>query len=161
MITCLINLKLSKQLTYSQVYRNMSKENKRRYKELRRIEKQIKIDESLKKPQKFANPKKPHISYPYPLTIEKGQKKDTSIPMPPSYCSNFVEPHWYAWWEAKKMFESDKKKLSSKVFSLVIPPPNITGKLHMGHALTTTIEDILARWLVIGQHLCDDKLFLW
>jgi valyl-tRNA synthetase len=36
---------------------------------------------------------------------------------------------------------------NSKTFSLILPPPNITGSLHLGHALTATIQDIIARWL--------------
>lgn len=35
---------------------------------------------------------------------------------------------------------------NSKTFSLILPPPNITGSLHLGHALTATIQDIIARW---------------
>jgi len=56
-----------------------------------------------------------------------------------------VEKRWYAEWEAKGYFHaaatSDKKP-----FSIVIPPPNVTGALHMGHALNNTLQDILCRW---------------
>ncbi|KAA0888834.1 valine--tRNA ligase [Oryzomonas rubra] len=56
-----------------------------------------------------------------------------------------VEKRWYAEWEAKGYFRaaatSDKKP-----FSIVIPPPNVTGALHMGHALNNTLQDILCRW---------------
>lgn len=38
---------------------------------------------------------------------------------------------------------------SKKIFSLVLPPPNITGSLHLGHALTATIQDVIVRWFVI------------
>lgn len=41
--------------------------------------------------------------------------------------------------------QSDEKKK----FSLILPPPNITGSLHLGHALTATIQDIIVRWFVI------------
>lgn len=36
-----------------------------------------------------------------------------------------------------------------KTFSLILPPPNITGSLHIGHALTATIQDIIARWFIV------------
>lgn len=36
-----------------------------------------------------------------------------------------------------------------KTFSLILPPPNITGSLHLGHALTATIQDIIVRWFVV------------
>jgi len=56
-----------------------------------------------------------------------------------------VEKRWYAEWESKGYFRaaatSDKKP-----YSIVIPPPNITGVLHMGHALNNTLQDILCRW---------------
>ena len=56
-----------------------------------------------------------------------------------------VEKRWYAEWETKGYFSaaatSDKKP-----YSIVIPPPNVTGALHMGHALNNTLQDILCRW---------------
>jgi len=56
-----------------------------------------------------------------------------------------VEKRWYAEWEGKGYFAaaatSDKKP-----YSIVIPPPNVTGALHMGHALNNTLQDILCRW---------------
>ena len=56
-----------------------------------------------------------------------------------------VEKRWYAEWESKGYFHaaatSDKKP-----YSIVIPPPNVTGALHMGHALNNTLQDILCRW---------------
>ena len=56
-----------------------------------------------------------------------------------------VEKRWYTEWETKGYFRaaatSDKKP-----YSIVIPPPNVTGALHMGHALNNTLQDILCRW---------------
>jgi valyl-tRNA synthetase len=56
-----------------------------------------------------------------------------------------VEPHWARWWEERGFFraldESDKP-----AFSIVLPPPNVTGSLHLGHALTATMQDVLVRW---------------
>ncbi len=56
-----------------------------------------------------------------------------------------VESHWYAVWEQNKYFaatmDADKPN-----FSIVMPPPNVTGKLHMGHAMDNTMQDILVRY---------------
>ena len=56
-----------------------------------------------------------------------------------------VEDKWYQHWEKNKYFhaEADKKRAP---FSIVMPPPNVTGQLHMGHALDNTLQDILTRW---------------
>ncbi|HDZ86429.1 MAG TPA: valine--tRNA ligase, partial [Actinobacteria bacterium] len=55
-----------------------------------------------------------------------------------------VEKKWYEYWENNRLFhgEIDPKK---KPYSIVIPPPNVTGNLHMGHALNNTIQDIIIR----------------
>ena len=62
-----------------------------------------------------------------------------------SYNPDAVESHWYDWWDAQGYFtprvDSDRPP-----FVIVMPPPNVTGELHMGHALFVTVEDILARW---------------
>jgi valyl-tRNA synthetase len=49
-----------------------------------------------------------------------------------------------------------KKKQQKEVFMMVIPPPNVTGKLHLGHALTNAVEDTIARW-----HRMNGKIVLW
>ena len=54
-----------------------------------------------------------------------------------------VENKIYAYWEKKNLFKPKKNK---KQFSIVIPPPNVTGSLHMGHALNNTIQDLLTRF---------------
>ncbi len=56
-----------------------------------------------------------------------------------------VEEKWYRFWEEGGYFRPvfDKEK---ETFTIVIPPPNVTGSLHMGHALDNTIQDILIRW---------------
>lgn len=56
-----------------------------------------------------------------------------------------VEDKWYQHWEQNKYFhaEVDPKR---QPFSIVMPPPNVTGQLHMGHALDNTLQDILTRW---------------
>ena len=56
-----------------------------------------------------------------------------------------VEEKWYKFWEDQGYFHANYKD-DRPLFSVVIPPPNITGSLHMGHALNTTIQDIIVRW---------------
>jgi valyl-tRNA synthetase len=61
------------------------------------------------------------------------------------YDPSVVEERWYQTWLDKKYFHTEVDK-SKKPFTIVMPPPNITGQLHMGHALDNTIQDILIRW---------------
>jgi len=56
-----------------------------------------------------------------------------------------VENRWYTFWEANHLFAA-KEESSQKSYSIVIPPPNVTGVLHMGHALNITMQDILCRY---------------
>jgi valyl-tRNA synthetase len=56
-----------------------------------------------------------------------------------------IEDKIYNFWESKKLFEP-KKNNKKKYFSIVIPPPNVTGNLHMGHALNNSIQDLLVRF---------------
>lgn len=52
---------------------------------------------------------------------------------------NLVEKDWYEWWETKGFFQPSNDT-SKPVFSMALPPPNITGSLHIGHALTTSLQ---------------------
>ncbi|MEY2501575.1 MAG: valyl-tRNA synthetase [Verrucomicrobiota bacterium] len=61
-----------------------------------------------------------------------------------TYDPNAVEPKWYAHWEQAGYFRADARS-SKPPFSIVIPPPNVTGILTLGHVLNNTIQDILAR----------------
>ncbi|MBW1691104.1 MAG: valine--tRNA ligase [Deltaproteobacteria bacterium] len=56
-----------------------------------------------------------------------------------------VESKWYDYWEENSLFKADTKS-KRPVFSIVIPPPNVTGSLHMGHALNNTLQDVLCRY---------------
>lgn len=56
-----------------------------------------------------------------------------------------VEEKWYCYWERNDLFKANTESGKSP-FSIVIPPPNITGSLHMGHALNNTLQDILCRY---------------
>ncbi|ABK99195.1 valine--tRNA ligase [Pelobacter propionicus] len=62
-----------------------------------------------------------------------------------------VEKKWYAEWEEKHYFHADATS-DNKPYSIVIPPPNVTGALHMGHALNNTMQDILCRWKRMQGH---------
>src|SRR3984893_17185521 len=64
--------------------------------------------------------------------------------LPKTYDPKTVEPKWYARWIQNRDFEANAKSLKP-AFSIVIPPPNITGVLTLGHVLNNTIQDILAR----------------
>lgn len=62
-----------------------------------------------------------------------------------SYNPEGVEEKWYERWIAGNLFVADPAS-GKTPYSIVIPPPNVTGSLHMGHALNTTLQDILIRW---------------
>jgi len=65
--------------------------------------------------------------------------------LPKAYDFRGVEEKWYRFWEEKGYFTA-KLDPNRPRFSMVIPPPNVTGKLHVGHALNTTLQDIIARY---------------
>lgn len=65
--------------------------------------------------------------------------------IPTVYNPREVEAKWYRHWEASKYFGAKVEK-DKKPFCIVMPPPNVTGQLHMGHALDNTLQDILTRW---------------
>ena len=64
--------------------------------------------------------------------------------LPKAYQPAEVESKWYQTWLDERFFEADPAS-EKPGFSIVIPPPNVTGVLHMGHVLNNTIQDILAR----------------
>ena len=73
-------------------------------------------------------------------------KKDLSDPFPTKY-SPGIEAGWYQWWKASGYFQPNtgtcgpsSHGLVKKKFSCVLPPPNVTGVLHLGHALTATVQ---------------------
>ena len=61
------------------------------------------------------------------------------------YDPKSIEEKWYKYWEDNGFFHSEVNP-DKKSFTVVIPPPNVTGMLHMGHGLNNTIQDILVRW---------------
>ena len=64
-----------------------------------------------------------------------------------AYEPQAVETKWYSFWQENDSFTADPGRVSESrpAYSIVIPPPNVTGVLHMGHVLNNTIQDILAR----------------
>lgn len=62
-----------------------------------------------------------------------------------SYNPEEIEDRWYELWEREGLFQPSEDA-QGEPFSIVIPPPNITGSLHMGHALNATVQDVLSRW---------------
>ena len=61
------------------------------------------------------------------------------------YEPKHVEEKWYTYWEEHGFFKANAKS-NGEPFCIVIPPPNVTGSLHMGHALNNTLQDILCRY---------------
>ena len=74
--------------------------------------------------------------------MEKNSKKEL---LPKSWNSKEMESKWYAFWESNGYFTPDLHS-SKPPFCIVIPPPNVTGSLHIGHALNNTLQDILSRY---------------
>ncbi|WP_070120831.1 valine--tRNA ligase [Bacillus marinisedimentorum] len=66
------------------------------------------------------------------------------IKMPTKYNPQSTEAKWYDWWVKEKFFQATGDE-AKEPYTIVIPPPNVTGKLHLGHAWDTTLQDILTR----------------
>ncbi|XP_053610206.1 valine--tRNA ligase isoform X2 [Plodia interpunctella] len=98
----------------------------------------------------------------YTASTALGDKKDITGPMPDAYSPKYVEAAWYAWWEKQGFFKPEFGRKSildpnpKGKFVMVIPPPNVTGSLHLGHALTNAVEDAITRW-----HRMNGRTTLW
>ena len=79
-----------------------------------------------------------------------GEKKILTDEMASVYQPAMVEKSWQDWWEKSGFYSADAAAGAAAGtegrFVMVIPPPNVTGSLHLGHALTAAIEDTLTRW---------------
>lgn len=127
---------------------------KQEKKEKEAAEKGNKESEKKKKPEKKA-------AITYDISTPKGRKKDTKCPMPDAYSPAYVEAAWYDWWVESGFFKPEYydghyKNPEREKFVMVIPPPNVTGSLHLGHGLTNAVEDTIARW-----HRMNGKTVLW
>lgn len=92
--------------------------------------------------------KKSGESFPRPKFIvheNEGAELMSEGVLPKAYEFSEVESRWYAYWEEQGYFHADISS-SRPAFSIVIPPPNVTGQLHMGHALNNTLQDVLCRY---------------
>ena len=72
--------------------------------------------------------------------MQEGKAQMASV-----YDSSQVEDKWYKYWEDKSFFRAELTE-GKPAFSIVMPPPNVTGQLHLGHAMDCTIQDILTRF---------------
>src|ERR1035438_6810527 len=72
--------------------------------------------------------------------------------LPKAYDPTAIEDHWAEYWVREKLFAvaapdlPENQRLDGQSFSILLPPPNVTGRLHMGHMLNQTEMDILTRW---------------
>lgn len=74
--------------------------------------------------------------------------------MPKTYKASDAEDKWYQFWCDGNYFKGKVDK-NKKPYSIVIPPPNVTGMLHLGHVLNNTLQDILIRWRKMnGYSVC-------
>src|SRR6202790_5079253 len=67
------------------------------------------------------------------------------MPLDKTFAPSEIEPTLYEGWEREGAFACDPSS-NATPFTIMIPPPNVTGSLHMGHALTFTVQDTLIRW---------------
>lgn len=83
------------------------------------------------------------ISYICTIINFSRQKSSQSMEIPSKYLPNSVEAKWYEYWMKHNFFHSTPDERTP--YTIVIPPPNVTGILHMGHMLNNTIQDVLIR----------------
>ena len=77
--------------------------------------------------------------------METTKSKINIDDMPTVYNAQETEEKIYKFWEEGEYFKADAHS-NKPPYSIVIPPPNVTGVLHMGHALDQTLQDVLTRW---------------
>ena len=63
-----------------------------------------------------------------------------------SYDPKSIEVKWYKFWLDNKYYINQSLDQNKRSFSIVIPPPNVTGSLHIGHALNNTLQDVIVRY---------------
>ncbi|XP_022882885.1 valine--tRNA ligase, mitochondrial 1-like isoform X2 [Olea europaea var. sylvestris] len=148
----------SRELTPEELEKKKKKEEKAKEKELKKLKAAQKAEAAKLQAQQASNApksgKKKSVKreaeeenpddYIDPETLV-GEKKKLSLQMAKTFNPSAVEKSWYAWWEKSKFFEADPSS-SKPPFVIVLPPPNVTGALHIGHALTAAIQDTIIRW---------------
>jgi hypothetical protein len=125
------------------------KEKKEKKTKEAKVKKEAKVaKEADDKPKKAKKEKAPEVKYVD--ETPPGMKKILTAEFPATYQPAYVESAWQSWWEKSGFYQPDLAKAKAAnedmKFVMVIPPPNVTGSLHLGHALTSTIEDTLTRW---------------
>ncbi|XP_055313918.1 valine--tRNA ligase [Sitodiplosis mosellana] len=146
--------------------KQLEKEAKKAEKLAKLQEKQKKLAEKkatepAEKENKKAKTKEVKESAVYTVDTPAGEKKDILGALPDAYSPKYVEAAWYSWWEKQGFFKPDYERPVTEEnpngkFVMVIPPPNVTGSLHLGHAITVAIEDAITRW-----HRMNGKTVLW
>ncbi|KAI9701638.1 MAG: valine--tRNA ligase [Bogoriella megaspora] len=120
----------------------------------KQAKKQAQPEQPSKNKEKKPEGKKPEARPKYVEETPLGEKKILK-PLDDAerkaYIPGVVESAWYPWWEKQGFFKPDYKQDSLKIsekgaFTIVIPPPNVTGALHCGHAIATAVQDTLIRW---------------
>nr|GEU96755.1 valine--tRNA ligase, mitochondrial 1-like isoform X2 [Tanacetum cinerariifolium] len=145
-------------LTEEELERKKKKEEKAKEKELKRLKAAQKAEaaklkaqqgsassKALKKKHERANAGEDNPEDFIDPQTPVGEKKKLSPKMAKEFLSDEVEKVWYAYWEKSGFFEADANS-DKPSFTIVLPPPNVTGALHIGHALTAAIEDTIIRW---------------
>ncbi|KAK0461790.1 tRNA synthetases class I-domain-containing protein [Desarmillaria tabescens] len=124
------------------------KEAKRLEKEAKLAAKALKTNNNNSGEKKIKVEKKKEEEEVFVNTTPKGEKKGISRnPCRQGYNPIAVESAWYDWWHAQGFFKPEYgSEANEEVFVVPAPPPNVTGSLHIGHALTTAIQDSLVRW---------------
>ncbi|CAI9098045.1 OLC1v1034597C1 [Oldenlandia corymbosa var. corymbosa] len=147
-----------KHLTPEELERKKKKEEKAREKEWKKLKAAQKAEAAKLQAQQASNASKTGKKkssrregvednpedYIDPET-PSGEKKRLSQRMAKAYNPSLVESSWYEWWEKSNFFVADANS-SKPPFVIVLPPPNVTGALHIGHALTAAIQDTIIRW---------------
>ncbi|KAF2237140.1 valyl-tRNA synthetase [Viridothelium virens] len=133
-----------------------AKDEQRASKAAKFAAKQAKLQGQQQKNPQSELDKKPTPSVPTSSFVDDtpaGQKKKLypfDHPSFQAYSPSAIESSWYSWWESsgffKPQFTADGQVLPVGKFVVSLPPPNITGALHAGHALANTLQDILIRW---------------
>ncbi|XP_072401213.1 valine--tRNA ligase [Diabrotica undecimpunctata] len=127
-----------------------------------KLEKQQNAAPKKDKEEKKEKKKEVKEAATYSISTPEGEKKDTTVALPDAYSPKYVEAAWYSWWEKKQFFKPEYGRKSilepneNGKFVIIIPPPNVTGALHLGHALTSSIQDSLVRW-----HRMKGETTLW
>src|SRR5262245_26972985 len=77
--------------------------------------------------------------------LQRRKRVAMATELPKTYDPKEAQDRWLAFWDQRGYFHSRPDE-AKEPYTIVIPPPNVTGALHLGHALNNTLQDILIRW---------------